>query len=82
MALSIKWSKQRSVKRRLTESNQYAIHSDLYDLQTDVFRTNSFPFRTLVHLVFAFIPFAAEDILFQGVIGVLQHVTPHLRAFC
>ena len=81
LVLFMKLSKQRSVKRRLTETNQYAIHSDS-DLRTDAFRTNSFPFKTLIHLVFAFILFAAEDNLFQGIIGVLQYATPPVRTFC
>jgi hypothetical protein len=71
LVLSVKWWKLQSVKRHLTRTNEYAIHSDS-DLRRDAFRTNSFPFKTLIHLVFSFILFAAEDNLFQSVIGFVQ----------
>ena len=77
--LFVKWRRSADVSRQLHSGRPYAIlaHSQM---RKDALRVCNFPYKTFIHLVFAFVLFAAEDNLFQGAIGILQYYLPHLSS--
>ena len=77
--LLFKWRKAHNVKSQLYSGKPYAILSQS-DMRKDALCICSFPYKTFIHLVVAFVMFAAEDNLFQGVIGILQYTVPHLSS--
>ena len=75
--LFYKWRKVQNIKSQMYSGKPYAILSQS-DMRKDALGVANFPYKTIIHLVCAFILFAAEDNLFQGVIGLLQFYLPHL----
>jgi hypothetical protein len=77
--LFYKWRKIQNIKSQLYSGKPYAILSES-DMRKDALGICNFPYKTIIHLVSAFILFAAEDNLFQGAIGILQFYLPHLSS--
>jgi magnesium-transporting ATPase (P-type) len=70
--------KMRNVNYQLNHPPYVILHNSY--MRRDAFRIGTFPYKTFIHIVVAFFLFAAEDNLFQGVIGTLQFYLPHLSA--
>ena len=76
--LLFKWRKASKIRQEL-ESQMYAITANS-EMRKHALRICNFPYKTVIHVVLAFIFFAAEDNLFQGTIGMLQFYLPHLSS--